>query len=150
MSYKTDKVMAEYIEQRNMDFMRGFREELRAMLERGEPATVDGVIEKLLEGDAPGYYVSYRYARRAVGDLIDRGVAARDMGGIRRHSRRDMMLEIARKCIERMNARGISLGRALVDVLACERASSWFITRAYARQLYYNTVKKSKRGGRRI
>lgn len=127
--------------------MRSFREEMKDMMGRGETVTVDRVIERVLEGEAPGYYVSYRYARRAVGDLIARGVA-RGNGKVRRHSRRDMMMEIARKCVSRMESRGINAGRALVDVLASEKASAWFITRAYARQLYYNAI-RSKRGGKR-
>jgi len=130
--------MGEYTEQRNSDFMKAYRDEVRRMFERGEKMTVEKVVERVLAGDAPGYYVSYQYARRAVGDLIGRGVIERYSGNLRRHSRRDMMIEIGRKCVERMNSRGVNLGRALVDVLAGERASSFFMTKSYARQLIYS------------
>lgn len=128
--------------------MAAFRREMKVMFSRGEEVSVERVIAKVMAGDAPGYYVSYRYARRAVGDLIDRGVIERYKGGLRRHSRRDMMIEIGRKCLERMESRGESLGRALVDVLVTERASSFFMTREYARQLFYRMGKSRNRKGR--
>ncbi|RXE71376.1 hypothetical protein ED352_05605 [Muribaculaceae bacterium Isolate-002 (NCI)] len=139
--------MGEYTEQRNRDFMAAFRREMKGMFYRGEEVTVEKVIGRVMAGDAPGYYVSYRYARRAVGDLIERGVIRNYKGGLRRHSRHDMMIEIGRKCRERMDGMGMSLGRALVDVLVTERASSFFMTRVYARQLFYRMGKKSKKGG---
>lgn len=127
--------------------MRAFRREMKEMFSRGEDVTVEQVIARVTEGDAPGYYVSYRYARRAVGDLIERGVISKYKGGLRRHSRRDMMIEIGRKCVERMESTGVGLGRALVDVLVTERASSFFMTRAYARQLFYRMEKQKNRKG---
>ena len=72
---------------------------------------------------------------------MERGVIERYDGKLRRHSRRDMMIEIGRKCRRRMESTGASLGRALVDVLVTERASSWFMTRVYARQLFYRMGK---------
>lgn len=137
--------MGEYIEQRNRDFMRAFRDEMKAMYNRGESVNVEKVIEQVAKKEAPGYYVSYRYARRAVGDLIERGVIRKYKGGLRRHSRRDMMIEIGRKCQLRMEQKGINLGRALVDVLVEEKASSFFMTKSYARQLYYKIEKEKKR-----
>lgn len=133
--------MGEYTGQRNSDFMKAYRDEMKRMFENGERITVGEVIERVLAGDAPGYYVSYRYARRAVGDLMERGVIGQYTGKLRRHSRRDMMMEIGRKCARRMDSRGVSLGTALVDVLAGERASSFFMTKAYARQLVYKQTK---------
>lgn len=121
--------------------MAAFRREMKGMFERGEEVTVEKVIAEVMSGDAPGYYVSYRYARRAVGYLMERGVIERYDGKLRRHSRRDMMIEIGRKCRRRMESTGVSLGRALVDVLVTERASSWFMTRVYARQLFYRMGK---------
>lgn len=115
------------------------------MFDRGEDMNVGKIIARVIEQEAPGYYVSYRYARRAVGDLMERGVIDRYGGEIRRHSRRDMMIEIGRKCAERMRSRGMGLGQALTDVLVTERASSFFMTRAYARQLFYRMDKKRKR-----
>ena len=79
-----------------------------------------------------------------MGDLMERGVIDRYDGGLRRHSRRDMMIEIGRKCAERMRERGMGLGQALSDVLVTERASSFFMTRAYARQLFYRMGKNRK------
>ncbi|MBR6746058.1 MAG: hypothetical protein IKL83_01605 [Muribaculaceae bacterium] len=137
--------MGEYTEQRNRDFMRAFRDEMKAMYNRGESVNVEKVIERVASREAPGYYVSYRYARRAVGDLIGRGVIANYSGGLRRHSRRDMMIEIGQKCRLRMEQKGINLGRALVDVLVEEKASSFFMTKSYARQLYYKMEKEKKR-----
>lgn len=137
--------MGEYTEQRNRDFMRAFRDEMKAMYNRGESVNVEKVIERVASREAPGYYVSYRYARRAVGDLIERGVIRKYKGGIRRHSRRDMMIEIGQKCQLRMAQKGINLGRALVDVLVEEKASSFFMTKTYARQLYYKMEKEKKR-----
>lgn len=128
--------------------MAAFHREKSAMFERGEEMNVEKIIARVLEQEAPGYYVSYRYARRAVGDLMERGVIESDSGGVRRHSRRDMMIEIGRKCAVRMKARGIGLGRALTDVLVTERASSFFMTRAYARQLFYRMSRSGKRGAR--
>ncbi|MBD5247314.1 MAG: hypothetical protein HDS54_04000 [Barnesiella sp.] len=136
--------MGEYTEQRNRDFMAAYRREMRAMFAKGEEMNVERIIARVVEQEAPGYYVSYRYARRAVGDLMERGVIDRYDGGLRRHSRRDMMIEIGRKCAERMRERGMGLGQALTDVLVSERASSFFMTRAYARQLFYRMGKNRK------
>lgn len=132
--------MAIMTQERNDDFLKAFRRELQLMHDAGERPTVEQVLDRVLSGDAPGYYVSYQYARRVVGDLVERGVVNRFNGKIRRFSRRDMMLEIAVKCVERMERRGINLGRALTDVLAGGRASSWFMSRTYARQLYYKSL----------
>lgn len=137
---KTRRAMAEYTEQRNREFMRAVRREKQQRYERGEAVTVEGVIRAVLEQEAPGYYVSYRYARRAVGDLISRGVIERYSGKLRRHSRRDMMIEIGRKCKGIMERRGVRLGEALTEVLVGGRASSFFMTRAYAKQLYYREM----------
>lgn len=146
---KNNNEMGEYTEQRNRDFMQAFRHEMRGMFDRGEEVTVEKVITNVLAADAPGYYVSYRYARRAVGDLIERGVITRHNGHVRRHSRRDMMMEIGRKCLTRMESQGLSLGRALVDVLVTERASSFFMTKVYARQLFYRMGKNRKQNKRK-
>lgn len=56
-----------------------------------------------------------------------------------------MMIEIGLKCRLRMEQKGINLGRALVDVLVEEKASSFFMTKSYARQLYYKMEKEKKR-----
>lgn len=136
--------MGEYTEKRNRDFMQAFRHEMQEMWNRGEDVNVEKVIERVAESEAPGYYVSYRYARRAVGDLIERGVIRKYQGKLRSHSRHDMMIEIGRKCQERMERQGVNLGRALVDVLVTEKASSFFMTKTYARQLYYRMGKKRR------
>lgn len=136
--------MGEYTEQRNRDFMKVFRDEMKEMYNRGETVNVEKVIERVTKKEAPGYYVSYRYARRAVGDLIERGIIGKYKGGLRRHSRRDMMIEIGRKCQMRMEQKETNLGRALVDVLVGEKASSFFMTKNYARQLYYKMEKEKK------
>lgn len=139
--------MAIMTQERNEDFLKAFRRELQLLHEQNQSPTVEKVLERVLSGDAPGYYVSYQYARRVVGDLVERGVASRFKGKVRRFSRRDMMIEIALKCVDKMERRGINLGRALTDVLAGDRASAWFMSRTYARQLYYRSLtdKKSRR-----
>ena len=132
--------MAEYTEQRNRDFMKAVKREITEHYERGGKVKVDRVIRAVLERGAPGYYVSYRYARRAVGDLMARGVIERYEGKLRRQSRRDMMIEIGRKCKVIMEKRGVNLGRALTDVLAGGMASSFFMTMGYAKQVYYREM----------
>lgn len=124
--------------------MRAFKKELKLMLERGESTTVKNVIEKVLAGGAPGYYVTYEYALRVVGDMVKCGIITRYKGKLRRHSRRDMMIEIGRKCVVRMERYGESLGKALANVLAGGEASAWFMTGRYASQLYYRIMGRGK------
>lgn len=135
--YKIMRAMNEIL-QRNHDFLQRCRQEYARLNAVGKCPGMKEVIERVLAGGAPAYYVEFGYARRVVADLFRRGVLDRCHDGTRGWSRRDMMIEIGFKCKHLVDAGGCSLTDALARVLASSAASSFFMTRSYARQLYYS------------
>lgn len=89
------------------------------------------LINETVVSRAPGYYLTYDYARRLLSDFRHRRLR-------RKYNplRRDMIREIARK-IDRMKQRhpDMSEGEALTMVLTSGCASRFFISPASARRI---------------
>ncbi len=134
----------EYVDLRNRDFMREVARQKKRLVSEGRRPTVDDLIRAAVKASAPGYYLSYDYALKRVGRHLRNEPNSR--------SRRRMMIEeLAVKCCElRRRHPKLSLGNALARLLNDEPASSFFLSFAQGRKIYYRMLRSEHhRAGRR-
>lgn len=135
--------------QRNADFIREIARQKATSIAAGEPVTDRLLAERAAQSEAPGYYIEFDYAYRAV----CRFIAARRLGGAparRLTSRREMLREIAlRVCAILDRDPRCSIRQAVTSVMTSGRASSFFMSRRYALRLYYSLTETSRAGRRR-
>lgn len=97
--------------------------------------------------EAQGYFVEYGYALRKVRPLV-RGILAHGeaipaFDPLREGERGRMWREIAAKVARRIIAKpSLTFPQALMQVLVDEKASSYFMTPAYALRLYQRLSQK--------
>lgn len=136
----------EFIERRNRDLMRQISEEKRRILSNGIITTIDTAIRSAAEAPAPSYYVSFDHARRCVSALL-RGVAIPNS----RSRRGQMMIEIGEKCRRLLETNtDLKISDALARVLTSESATSFFISFAQARNIYFNTRRAARHNKNRL
>lgn len=134
----------EYIEMRNRDFMCEVGRQKKRLISAGTNPSVDDLIRAAVVAPAPNYYLSYDYALRQVGRHVRNVPASRSR-------RRAMIAELADKCcaMRRRHPR-LSLGQALARLLNDEPASSFFLSFAQGRKIYYKMRRSEhRRSGRR-
>ncbi len=120
--------------------MRKIDEEKRKILSNGIITTIDLAIRAAAQAPAPGYYVSFDHARRCVGALL-RGVGIANS----RSRRGQMMVEISEKCRRLLDTDpDLKIGDALARVLTSESASSFFLSFAQARNIYFNSRRAAR------
>lgn len=123
-------------EQRNQAFIRAINRAKSELLRTAEgKITIEDILNRLTTMEAPGYFVDHTYALRNVSALL-RG--RDEFTPTARSRRRALFGELAEKCkaqIERNPQ--LSLNEALARVLSVEPASSFFLSYAQARKLYF-------------
>lgn len=136
----------EHKESRDRDLLRCIDREKRRLLNSGVFTTINAAIRAAVEAPAPGYYIGFDYALRCVSELR-RGAAAPS-----RLSRRGCMLaEILGKCETTLAEHpGLSLNEALARVLTSQTASSFFISFAQARKIYFASRHDHRLRGHRL
>lgn len=128
---------------RESHFMSEVRRRIsRAVAERRRPVLTE-ICRQAARAKAPGYYVSFDYARRRLREVVsDDGTRLTPEASADRSERGRMMAEIARKCLRRRLRRpGLSLSDALTQVLAFSTASCFFMSDAYALKVYYKNIR---------
>lgn len=134
----------EYIELRNRDFMREIVRQKKRLVSEGKYPTIDDLIHAAVNAPAPGYYLCYDYALKRVGRYLRNEPNSRSR-------RRLMIAELAEKCSElRRRHPKLSVGNALARLLNDEPASSFFLSFAQGRKIYYEMQRaEHRRSGRR-
>lgn len=141
--------------ERDADFLAACCRVKREMWREGEFITAEAIVARVLAGGAPSYYITYERAYRNLMAMVKCGKLLAPDYAVRHYSRRDMMLEIAARCVAKMEERKrvlprhpslseMSLAQALTHVLAEGNASSFFVSRKYARLLYFQLQSGSK------
>ncbi len=129
---------------RNRDFMNEVGRQKKRLISQGANPSVDDLIRAAVAAPAPNYYLCYDYALRQVG----RHVRNERFSRSRRHA---MIAELADKCREvRRRHPRLTLGQALARLLNDEPASSFFLSFAQGRKIYYRMRRmEHRRCGRR-
>ena len=127
---------------RNTHFLQAIARVKNKAKANGDILTVQQLCSLAAKEPAPGYYISYGYARRHLSRIVDHrsnSLKIDPSDPSFSSPRTQMMIEVARKCIDyRRSVPGLELGYALARVLAFERASSFFLSDSYAVTVYYH------------
>lgn len=126
--------MLENYDSKKRDFKCCYHKTLRRYNEMGVLPSNSRLIAETVMGEAPGYYITFEYARRLLGQYR-RGRLPHTLSPLRRL----MIAEIDRRVNLLMSGTNShAVGEALSKVLAMGRASRFFITTATAMRLLYN------------
>lgn len=125
---------------RRSDLRKCYDKIVKRYIKNGDIPSTTTLINEAVESRAPGYYLTYDYARRLLSDFRHQRLR-------RKYNplRRDMIREIAKK-IDSMKRRHPDLSdqEALTMVLTSGNASRFFISPASARRII-NQKKSHKR-----
>lgn len=119
--------------QRNTDFMKAVRRETILLNDSGFLPDVAAVIEKVLAGKAPQFYVDYETAYRYV-SLARRGLLSSAIKGQRRQQWKDLAARVDDMMASHPEW---TFARALVEAIDQGDAPSWYMSPDYARRLYF-------------
>ena len=116
---------------RRKDLQKCYNKIVKQCEKQGVTPTSTNIIEQTINSEAPGYYITYDYARRLLRQYRRRKLP-RNYNALKR----DMVIEIARKVNKLMESQqGYTEGEALAMVLASGNASRFFISPISARRI---------------
>ncbi len=119
------------VKMRNRDIKKCYRNIVKKYKKTGKMPSISKLINKTITSNAPGYYLTYDYARRLLSSHR-RNLLPKTY----RKLRRDMIVEIAKK-VDRLLLQSPTMteGEALTIVLTNGNASRFFISNASACRL---------------
>ncbi len=116
---------------RRRDLKKCYDKIVKQCNKQDEKSISANIIEQTINSEAPGYYITYDYARRLLRQYRRRKLP-RNYNALKR----DMVTEIARKVNKLMESQqGYTESEALAMVLAGGRASRFFISPISARRI---------------
>lgn len=123
--------MRTLLQRRNRDFMVAFRRVASTLMGEGQPTVAD-IIRKVLEGDAPAFYVGFEYAYSKVCRIISgRNRAPTTLRGRLWHDLGEKVQAIMQDYPK------MTIADALMKVLETSRAPSFYLRFDTALRLYY-------------
>lgn len=128
--------MLTFIQERNNALFDCFRREIGDTC-YVSPAELRRIAEKVANGPAPCYYTTYMTAYRMISRL-----RAGNLNTVEGGRRSQMWREILDKCYKKISRQPeMTLSHALVRVLNCEEASSFFISPLRALAIYHEELR---------
>ena len=116
---------------RRKDLQKCYDKIVKQCKKQGVKSNSITIIKQTINSEAPGYYITYDYARRLLRQYRHRKLP-RNYSALKR----DMITEIARKVNKLMESQqGYTEGEALAMVLASGNASRFFISPISARRI---------------
>ena len=130
----------EYTKDRDRDFLKAYRREMRRAWARKETIESQELIRRAIEGGAPGFYVGFECARRRVSARLRRRLRNRHREQIR--SKRmlwDDLTDRVESELSGVGRRRLKLPEALARVLAKGNAPQFYIEPRTARRILFET-----------
>lgn len=124
--------------QRNADFMARVRQEWRMVSESGRRDSIRAIIERVVKGSAPEFYVSYETAYRYI-SLARRGELPFKKAGNRYRMWSDLAVRVDAIMTEHKEW---NYARAIVEAIDRGNAPSWYMDPEYARTLYFKLLRE--------
>ena len=124
--------------QRNTDFMLAIRTAWKRKADDGDVPPIEDIIDEVISGEAPEFYVTYETAYRYV-SLARRGMLPQSLTGKRHRMWMDLCDRVADIMAKNSDW---SYGRALVEAIDMGNAPCWYLESKYARQLYFTLLKE--------
>lgn len=126
--------MLENYSSKKLDFHKCYQKTLQRHALTGKRVSVTALVNETINGKAPGYYVTFDYARRLL-SLYRRGKLPKGLSRLRC----ELIAELNQR-VEQLNlgTNSHAVGDALSKVLAKGNASRFFITTATAKRFLYS------------